>query len=93
MNVIFSLQREGNAWMNHYLNINKQMAERDESLMGGNVLRACCLLCHAKRFGGSPHLLQIEDMVVEIILQLLICIVDAELLKTVGFKVLKAKYV
>lgn len=41
----------------------------------------------------KPHLLQIEDMVVEIILQLFICIVDAELLKTVGFKVLKAKYV
>lgn len=32
-------------------------------------------------------------MVVEVILQLLICIVDAELLEAVGLKVLKAKNV
>ncbi len=41
----------------------------------------------------TTHLLQIEDVVVEIILQLLVCIVDAELLKAVGLKVLKAKNV
>lgn len=41
----------------------------------------------------NTHLLQIEDVVVKIILQLFICIVDAELLKAVGLKVLKAKNV
>lgn len=39
------------------------------------------------------YLLQIENMVVEIILQLLVCIVDTELLEAVGLKVLKAKNV
>lgn len=39
------------------------------------------------------YLLQIENMVVEIILQLFVCIVDAELLEAVGLKVLKAKNV
>lgn len=39
------------------------------------------------------YLLQIENMVVEIILQLFVCIVDAELLKAVGLKVFKAKNV
>lgn len=39
------------------------------------------------------YLLQIENMVVEIILQLFVCIVNAELLKAVGLKVLKAKNV
>lgn len=48
-----------------------------------------------KRFGSNlkTYLLQVEDVVVEIILQLLICIVDAELLKAVGLKVLKTKNV
>lgn len=41
----------------------------------------------------TTHLLQIEDVMVEIILQLLICIVDTELLEAVGFKVLKPKNV
>lgn len=41
----------------------------------------------------GTHLLQIEDVVVEVILQLLICIVDAELLKAVCLEVLKAKNV
>lgn len=39
------------------------------------------------------YLLQIENVMVEIILQLLVCIVDAELLEAVGLKVLKAKNV
>lgn len=39
------------------------------------------------------YLLQIENVVVEIILQLLICIVNAELLEAVGLEVLKAKNV
>lgn len=38
-------------------------------------------------------LLQIENVVVEIILQLFVCIVNAELLKAVGLKILKAKNV
>lgn len=41
----------------------------------------------------KAHLLQVEDVIVEVILQLLICIVDAELLKAVGLKVLEAKNV
>lgn len=41
----------------------------------------------------GSHLLQIEDVVVEVILQLLICIVDAELLEAVCLKVLEAKNV
>lgn len=41
----------------------------------------------------DTHLLQIEDVVVEVILQLFICIVDAELLEAVRFKVLKSKNV
>lgn len=41
----------------------------------------------------NAYLLQVEDVVVEIILQLLICIVDAELLKAVGLKVLETKNV
>lgn len=36
-------------------------------------------------------LLQSKDVLVKIILQLFICIVDTELLKTVGLKVLEAK--
>lgn len=39
------------------------------------------------------YLLQIENVVVEIILQLFVCIVNAELLKAVGLKILKAKNV
>lgn len=39
------------------------------------------------------YLLQIENVVVEIILQLFVCIVNAELLEAVGFEVLKAKNV
>lgn len=39
------------------------------------------------------YLLQIENVVVEIILQLFVCIVNAELLEAVGLKVLKAKNV
>lgn len=42
---------------------------------------------------NTAHLFQIEDVMVEIILQLLVCIVDAELLKAVCLKVLKAKNV
>lgn len=42
---------------------------------------------------STTHLFQGEDVIVEIILQLFICIVDAELLKAVGFEVLKAKNV
>lgn len=42
---------------------------------------------------GKTHLLQIEDVMVEIILQLLVCIVDAELLEAVGLKVLEAENV
>lgn len=54
---------------------------------------------HAERFlrvGARkmrPYLLQVENVMVEIILQLLVCIVDAELLEAVGLKVLKAKNV
>lgn len=39
------------------------------------------------------YLLQIENVVVEIILQLFVCIVNAELLEAVGLEVLKAKNV
>lgn len=39
------------------------------------------------------YLLQIKNMVVEIILQLFVGIIDAELLKAVGLEVLKAKNV
>lgn len=46
-----------------------------------------------KAWNNIIHLLQIEYVVVEIILQLFICIVDAELLKAIGLKVLKAKNV
>lgn len=46
-----------------------------------------------RRSSLTTHLLQIEDVMVEIILQLLICIVDTELLEAVGFKVLKPKNV
>lgn len=41
----------------------------------------------------QAYLLQFEDVLVEVILQLLVCIVDTELLKAVGFKVLKAEYI
>lgn len=37
------------------------------------------------------HLLQLEDMLGEVILQLLIGVVDAELLEAIPFKVLKSK--
>lgn len=39
------------------------------------------------------YLLQIENVVVEVILQLFVCIVNAELLEAVGLEVLKAKNV
>lgn len=39
------------------------------------------------------YLLQIENVVVEIILQLFVCIINAELLEAVGLEVLKAKNV
>lgn len=42
---------------------------------------------------GPTHLLKFEDVLDEVILKLLVCIVDTELLKAVGLKVLKAKYV
>lgn len=38
-----------------------------------------------------PHLLQLEDVLGEVILQLLVGIVDAELLEAVPFKILKSK--
>lgn len=41
----------------------------------------------------NTDLLQVEYVVVEVILQLLVCIVDAELLKAVGLEVLKTKNV
>lgn len=41
----------------------------------------------------AAHLLQIKNVIIEVILQLLICIVDAELLEAVGLKVFKAKNV
>lgn len=41
----------------------------------------------------TAHLLQIEDVMVEVILQLLVCVVDAELFKAVGLKVLETKNV
>lgn len=37
------------------------------------------------------HLLQLEDMLGEVILQLLIGVVDAELLEAIPFKVLKSE--
>lgn len=40
---------------------------------------------------SSSHLLQLEDVLGEVILQLFVGIVDAELLKAVLFKVLKAE--
>lgn len=40
---------------------------------------------------AHAYLLQCEDMLVEVVLQLLVGIVDAELLKAVALKVLKAK--
>lgn len=43
------------------------------------------------KYFSHTHLLQIEDVVVKVILQLFICIIDAELLKAVCLKVLKAK--
>lgn len=42
---------------------------------------------------STAHLFKIEDVIVEVILQLLICIVYTELLKAVGLKILKAKNV
>jgi len=42
---------------------------------------------------ATTHLLKVEDVMVEIILQLLVCIVDTKLLKAVGLKVLKPKNV
>lgn len=55
---------------------------------------------YKQRFEAKPdgaaftsHLLQIEDVMVEVILQLLVCIVDAKLLEAVGLKVLEAKNV
>lgn len=42
---------------------------------------------------STAYLFQSEDVIVEVILQLLICIVDAELLKAVSLKILKAKNV
>lgn len=38
-----------------------------------------------------PHLLQLEDVLGEVILQLLVGIVDAELLEAVPFKILKSE--
>ena len=38
-----------------------------------------------------PYLLQFEDVLVEVVLELLVCVVDAELFKTVPLKVLKPK--
>jgi hypothetical protein len=40
---------------------------------------------------SMPHLFKLEDVLVEVILQVLIGVVDAELLKTVTPKVLKPK--
>lgn len=61
-------------------------------------LQECKSLDSKSNFQGvgktkQAHLLQFEDVLVEVILQLLICIVDTELLKAVVLKVLKAKNV
>ena len=40
---------------------------------------------------SQTYLLKLEDMLVEVILKMLICIIDAELLEAVSAKVLKPK--
>lgn len=77
--------------MSHHLNSHyyKHRAERRESTFGVQFSVSCK---NGKR-NKTTNLLQIEDVVVEIILQLLVCIVDAELLETVSLEVLKAKNV
>lgn len=50
-------------------------------------------MCKDCKLNSTTHLLQVEDVIVEVILQLLVCIVDTELLKAVGLKVLKPENV
>lgn len=77
----------------HYLSANRAV---------GSGARTCATLTEdvleekaGKRGGPGPwaltHLLQLEDVLVEVVLQLLVGIVDAELLEAVPLEVLKAK--
>lgn len=76
--------------------LEKQSREASWKFDGSKCLDGVLFSVSCKKIWGwdenkNTHLLQIENVVVEIILQLFICIVDAELLKAVGLKVLKAK--
>lgn len=86
--VIVSLLRPGNVWMSHLPGTQnyKHGAER--------IIRLKCSKANLLRDSTqTAHLFQIEDVMVEVILQLLICIVDAELLEAVSLKILKPKNV
>lgn len=64
-------------------------------LTNSNEYMAFCATCRVQCLNVNPtaDLLQVKNVIIEVILQLLVCIVDAELLEAVDLEVFKPKNV